>query len=112
MSKNLFENVTNDEIKVLKWVLKNEGSCAADYFFIDPSIDGRIEELQKLNFINVDDSESLSITELGRAALNEYAYIKRNKMLSIIGDLVKFLVPTIISILALIVSIIALNQKL
>jgi hypothetical protein len=75
MSKNLFENITNDEAATLEWILKNEGATAADYFFIDPTVDGKIHELQKYGFVKVDVTDSLKITELGRSALKEHYQI-------------------------------------
>lgn len=72
MSKNLFENITDDEFAALEWVLTNEGSNAGDYFFDDPTVDGRIQELEKYGMVKTDIHGSLSITELGRAALKEH----------------------------------------
>ena len=75
MSKNLFENITNDEAATLEWILKNDGATAADYFFIDPTVDGKIQELQKYGFVKVDVTGSIKITELGRSALKEHYQI-------------------------------------
>lgn len=72
MSKNLFENITDDEFAALEWVLANEGSNAGDYFFDDPTVDGRIQELEKYGMVKTDILGSLTITELGRAALKEH----------------------------------------
>lgn len=80
MSKHLFENITDDEAAALEWVLHNSGSCAADYFFDDPTVDGRMEELIKLALIKEEDSGGLSITELGRAALKEHQLIVEKRL--------------------------------
>lgn len=81
MSKSLFEDITDDEAKALEWVLKNKGSTAADYFFTDPTIDGKIQELKKYGLIKDDVTGLLTITELGRSALKEHKQISEQRSL-------------------------------
>ena len=75
MSKDLFENITDDEAATLDWVLHNQGAFPADYFFEDPTVDGRIEELEAYGLVTLDVTGKLSITELGRAALKEHTQL-------------------------------------
>ena len=75
MGKNLFENITDGEASALEWILKNENSTPADFFFSDPTIDGRIFELKKYELVKEDVTGTLKITELGRSALKEYKQI-------------------------------------
>lgn len=79
MGKNLFDNITDDEAAALEWVLKNEGATAADYFFTDPTVDGKIQELKKYELVKEDVTGSLKITELGRSALKEHEQISIKK---------------------------------
>ena len=65
--KSLFENITDDEYKILKQILEFPDSTPASFFFDDPTIDGRIQELEKAGLINNADGK-LKITDLGRAA--------------------------------------------
>lgn len=69
--KSLFENITDDEYNTLEWVLHNPGSVPADLFFTDPTVDGRIQELENVGLVSIN-ANGLSITELGRAALVEH----------------------------------------
>lgn len=80
MSKDLFENITDDEAATLEWVLHNEGDFAADYFFEDPTVDGRIEELKRHNLVTENINGELYITELGRAALKEYHQLTEKRI--------------------------------
>lgn len=111
MSKKLFDNITDGEFDALKWILHNEGSLPADYFFLDPTIDGRVEELMKYGFIEPTIADGLKITELGRAALKEYEQTTKRKKNVLIVEWIKFLIPVIISITSLVISIIALNSR-
>ena len=104
MSKSLFENLTNDEYKTITWILENPGSFPADRFFEDPAIDGRVDELQRLNFVTINESGGLHITELGRAAIAEYKHAKFAKYRHVIFEWIRFLIPTIISVIALLRS--------
>lgn len=107
--KSLFDDITDDEYETLENVLRFPNRTPADFFFDDPTIDGRIEELVRAKLINISNGK-VNITELGRAALKEHVKSiqksKRNKFVEII----KFVIPTLISLAALIVSVIALLQ--
>lgn len=107
MSKQLFENITDDEYKTLEEILHNPDSSPVHFFFNDPTVDGRIQELEKSGLISIKNGK-INISELGRAALKEYDNIKRIKKSEHRFELIKFWVPTIISICALVISIIAL----
>lgn len=102
--KQLFENITDDEYKTLDWVLHNPGSQPADRFFDDPVIDGRIFALEQNNLVLVDDA-GIEITELGRAALVEYDKLKKSRRLKLIWEVLRFIIPTTISIIALVISL-------
>lgn len=85
--KDLFENVTDEEYATLEWILHNEGKFPADRFFDDPTVDGRIEELVRNNFITLNQQTGLKITELGRAAIKEY-YISKEHDQKLIAPLI------------------------
>lgn len=87
VSKNLFENITDEEYLTLEWVLHNEGKFPADRFFDDPTVDGRIEELERNKLIALNQQTGLKITELGRAAIKEY-YISKEHDQKLIAPLV------------------------
>ena len=108
--KSLYENITDDEYSILNKILHNPGSSAADFFFDDPTIDGRVQELVEHKLVEFDSDDALCITELGRAALVEYDKIKKNRKSERRFQLMQFWIPTTISLAALIVSIIALLQ--
>lgn len=106
--KSLFENITEDEFQTLESILQNPGRTPASFFFTDPTIDGRIEELEKHGLIKLESSAQMTITELGRAALKEHdSMLLKTKHAKHI-ELLKFLIPTLISLAVLAVSIIAL----
>lgn len=69
--KSLFENITDNEFKTLDDILHNPDSTPMTFFINDPTIDGRIRELEKAELISIQ-SGKLNITELGRAALVEH----------------------------------------
>lgn len=73
MSKSLFENFTDGEFKILEWILHHPNSQPIDLFFNDPTVDGRIQELEKYGLIVLDSNASMNITELGRAALKDHS---------------------------------------
>ncbi len=79
MGKSLFENITDGEASALEWVLKNENSTPAIFFFSDPTIDGRISELKKYGLVKDDVTGRIKITELGRSALKEYKQIAEQR---------------------------------
>ena len=110
--KSLFKNVTNKEYEVLKLILENPNSCPADFFFDDPTIDGRIEELEKHHLIKLDSNAIISITELGRAALVEYDEMLAQQENDVRKERFRFWFPTIISLLALAASFISLALQL
>lgn len=105
--KQLFENITDDEYKTLDWILHNPDLQPADRFFDDPAIDGRIFSLEQNNLVIVCDA-GVEITELGRAALVEYNKLKKSRRLKLIWEIIRFVVPTIISIIAIVISVISL----
>ena len=109
--KNIFENITNDEIETLKWILYNPNATPADRFFDDPTIDGRVEELESNRLITISPEGELNISELGRAALKEYDHQKLSSRKHLIWSVVQFIITTGISLAALIVSIVALIQS-
>ena len=51
--KSLFDDITDDEYETLENVLKMPNQAPADFFFDDPTIDGRIEELERAKLINI-----------------------------------------------------------
>lgn len=65
--KSFFENITEDEFQTLELIMQNPGRTPASFFFIDPTIDGRIEELEKHGLIRLDATAQMTITELGRS---------------------------------------------
>ncbi|MBS4980017.1 MAG: hypothetical protein KHZ72_01395 [Lachnospiraceae bacterium] len=106
--KSLFENITEDEFQTLESILQNPGRTPASFFFTAPTIDDRIEELEKHGLIKLESSAQMTITELGRAALKEHdSMLLKTKHAKHI-ELLKFLIPTLISLAVLAVSIIAL----
>lgn len=79
MSKHLFENITDDEYKTLEEILHNPNSTPITFYYNDPTIDGRIKELDKAKLINIDGNGKLNISELGRAALVEHDKIVKQR---------------------------------
>lgn len=108
--KSLFENITEDEFQTLELILQNPGRTPASFFFTDPTIDGRIEELERHGLIKLNSDAQMTITELGRASLKEHDSMLLKAKHTKYVELLKFLIPTFISLAALIVSIIALLQ--
>lgn len=108
--KSLFENITEDEFQTLELILQNPAKTPAFFFFTDPTIDGRIKELEKYGLIKLDSAAQMTITELGRAALKEHDAMLLKAKCTKHMELLKFLIPTIISLGALVVSVIALLQ--
>lgn len=106
--KSLFDNITDDEYQTLDDILHNPGCTPSSFFFNDPTIDGRIKELVKYELITINNKAELNITELGRAALKEHDNAVRKARIHKLIEMLKFIIPTVISIVSLAVSIIAL----
>ena len=53
-------------------ILERPGQNPGDFFFDFPSIDGYVEMFLKAKLVSINDSDELSITELGRAHLAEF----------------------------------------
>nr|WP_317379584.1 hypothetical protein [uncultured Faecalimonas sp.] len=106
--RSLFENITEDEFKTLELILQNPEKTPSSFFFTDPTIDGHVKELEKYGLIKLNPAAQMTITELGRAALKEHhSMLQKAKHVQHI-ELLKFSIPTLISLAALIVSTIAL----
>ncbi len=105
--KSLYNDITNDEYKTLEEILKRPNSSPVSFFFNDPTIDGRIQELEKAKLIKITDG-AINITELGLAAIKEHRENVRRERRKIVIEVIKFIIPTLISLAALIVSIISL----
>ena len=69
--KSIIDELSPKECEILERILKNQGSRPADFFFDDPTIDGRVEVLTKLKLVE-HNPEGLFITELGRSTLVDY----------------------------------------
>lgn len=108
--KSLYENITDTEYTTLNSILENPNSTPADFFFDEPTIDGQIEELVRTKFVEFTPEDTLLVTELGRTALMEHEKILKERKSEHYFRLIQFLVPTFISIAALVVSIIALTK--
>ena len=108
--KSIIDNVTDHEFAILEKILHRPGHTPADFFFEDPTIDGRIQMLLEHQLISMSSEHKLSITELGRAALVEHNVMQKIQKKQNQFQLIQFWVPTIISLAALAVSIIALTQ--
>lgn len=108
--KSIYENITDSEYKMLSTFLKNQNSCPADFFFDNPNIDGIVHELSNANLIELDENANISVTELGRSAVVEYDNMLKKRKQEHHFQLMQFWIPTLISVAALIVSVIALVQ--
>lgn len=104
--KSIFSNITDSEYETLNWILYNDGCFPADRFFDDPTIDGHISELTTCGFVILNPDTGLHITELGRAALDEYVQLKKANRKRLFWEWFRFLLPTIIALISLIVSIV------
>lgn len=70
-----FENITEAGFDLLYKILESpEGTTCADLFFDDPTVDGQVEILEKEHLVDVDNGV-VTITEVGRAALNQRDYV-------------------------------------
>lgn len=103
--KSLYSDITSSEYETLDWVLHNDGRFPSDRFFDDPTIDGRISELESHGLISLDSNTGLHITELGRAAIVEYNIFRSANRKRLFWEIIRFIIPVIISVIALIVSI-------
>lgn len=105
--KSIVENITENEYQTLLNILNNPNSEPVDFFFDDPTIDGQVQVLHE-NGLITDDNGILNITELGRTALVEYELLSKQRHADQRFQILQFVIPTVISIFALIVSIISL----
>lgn len=105
--KSMIEQMTENTYDILLHILNNPDSEPVDFFFDTPGIDGQIQILSEYGFIT-DDSGVLNITELGRTVLVEYEHLAKQRKSEHRFQIMQFVVPVSISVLALIVSIISL----
>ena len=103
-----FSNITDDAFHLLENILSQPDSVPADFFFDDPTVDGQLELLLSSSLAEISSDGILSITELGRAALKEFDLSKKAERHRRILNVIQFVVPPLISLSALVVSIIAL----
>lgn len=108
--RDVVSKMTKDEYSTLDWVLHNDGAVPADRFFDDPTVDGRIEQLGRYDFVTLDDA-GLHITELGRAALVEYQLLQKERFHSLCWEVVRFIIPVVISIISLVLSLLSYFSK-
>lgn len=108
--RDIISKMTKAEYSTLDWVLNNDGAVPADRFFDDPTVDGRIEQLSRYDFVIFDDS-GLHITELGRAALVEYQLLQKERFRSLCWEVVRFIIPVVISIISLVLSLLSYCSK-
>lgn len=101
----IFSNVTDDGYILLNRILSEPGILAADLFFDFPAVDGEVELLSAAKLIREESSGRLCITELGRSALVAYQKQKRSIFLSRLWSVLTFTIPTILSIIALYISV-------
>lgn len=70
--ENLLFKLTEYQYEILMAILERPGQNPGDFFFDFPSIDGYVEMFLKAKLISINESDELSITELGRAHLAEF----------------------------------------
>ncbi len=105
MKMQILQDITDSEFKLLKWVLENSGKVPADYFFIDPNVDGHVEELVRNSLLAEHPEQGMQITEYGRAFLAEREEMDKRNRRKLIWEIVRFFIPVAISILSLVISI-------
>lgn len=105
MSKRESFDITDKEFQLLDWVLKNPNHAPADYFFVDPTVDGRVEVLERIGLVSCSQGAGMNITELGRAVLVEHNEARKKNRKRLVWEIIRFAVPTIISVISLIISI-------
>lgn len=70
--ENLLFKLTEYQYEILMAILERPGQNPGDFFFDFPSIDGYVEMFLKAKLVSINESDKLSITELGRAHLAEF----------------------------------------
>lgn len=70
--ENLLFKLTEYQYEILMSILERPGQNPGDFFFDFPSIDGYVEMFLKAKLVSINESDELSITELGRAHLAEF----------------------------------------
>ena len=70
--ENLLFKLTEYQYEILMAILERPGQNPGDFFFDFPSIDGYVEMFLKAKLVSINESDELSITELGRAHLAEF----------------------------------------
>lgn len=70
--ENLLFKLTEYQYEILMAILERPGQNPGDFFFDFPSIDGYVEMFLKAKLVSINESDELSITELGRAHLDEF----------------------------------------
>ena len=76
-----FSNITDDGFALLEEILTHSNCTPGDFFLYEPTVDGQFELLLNSKLISVNESDELSITELGRAALKAYEQEKEHHLL-------------------------------
>lgn len=70
--ENLLFKLTEYQYEILMAILERPGQNPGDFFFDFPSIDGYVEMFLKAKLVSINESDELSITELGLAHLAEF----------------------------------------
>lgn len=70
--ENLLFKLTEYQYEILMAILERPGQNPGDFFFDFPSIDGYVDMFLKVKLVSINESDELSITELGRAHLAEF----------------------------------------
>nr|DAY79126.1 MAG TPA: hypothetical protein [Caudoviricetes sp.] len=70
--ENLLFKLTEYQYEILMAILERPGQNPGDFFFDFPSIDGYVDMFLKAKLVSINESDELSITELGRAHLAEF----------------------------------------
>ena len=99
-----FCNVTKSGYVLLDKILRDPGQTAADLFFDDPTVDGQVQLLAEARLVEIDSKGRLFISELGRASLKEFSLQKKRIFRNQILSSLKFLIPTITSIVSLVLQ--------
>lgn len=77
--ENLLFKLTEYQYEILMAILERPGQNPGDFFFDFPSIDGYVEMFLKAKLVSINESDELSITELGRAHLAEFELQQKNR---------------------------------
>lgn len=70
--ENLLFKLTEYQYEILMAILERPEQNPGDFFFDFPSIDGYVDMFLKAKLVSINESDELSITELGRAHLAEF----------------------------------------